>query len=146
MDLRERARRRADPAENAARHAAAVAKGRQATESDNNVVEGSYDPAVVAPIELMTQIYPVDNLERERLERFRREWTSRGAAELLGEDWSERLRVVFARAIFIDAELRTARAPEPPRQWSDRGECEAEAEALKAGRAAWGEAFDRFFI
>jgi hypothetical protein len=158
IDLRQRAVRRADPGENARRHAAAVAKGRQAAPPDVNVIEGSYDPAVLAPIELIAQIYPVYNLEPERRERFRREWKSRGAAELLGKDWWERLRVVLARPIFLDHESRrihtlpveeqkalaAIKARRPPKQHSDDGECEAEAEALKAARALWGETFDRF--
>jgi hypothetical protein len=158
MDPHERARRRADPAENARRHAAAVANGRQAAPPDVNLIEGSYDPTVLAPIELMMQIYPVYNLEPERRERFHREWESRGAAELLGKDWWERLRVVFKQAIHIDFERRriqrlplqeqkalaAIKAAEPLKQHSDDGDCEAEAEALKAGRTAWGEPFDHF--
>lgn len=159
MDLYERARRRADPAENARRHAAAVARGRQAAPSDVNLIEGSYDTTILAPIEMMVQIYPAYNLEPERREKFRREWTSRGAAELLGKDWWERLRVVFRRSISLDHEMRRIRAlpaeeqkaiaaarnAEPVSEgYNDGGDCEAEAEALKAGRAIWGETFDRF--
>jgi hypothetical protein len=159
MEPHERARRRADPAENARRHAAAVANGRQAAPPDVNLIEGSYDPTVLAPIELMTHIYPAYNLEPQRREKFRRDWHSRGAAELLGKDWWERLRVVFKRAIALDHEMRrihalppeeqkalaAVRHAEPPKEGhNDDGECEAEAEALNAGRAIWGEAFDRF--
>jgi hypothetical protein len=104
---------------------------------------------------LIQQVYPVYNLDRGRQEKFRREWQSRGAAELLGKDYWERLRLVFGRAIFLDQEMQrihalpvkeqtAARAAEPPTQHSDDGGCEAEAEALKAGRELWGEAFDRF--
>jgi hypothetical protein len=160
LDLYERARRRADPTENAARRAAWIANGRAGVPPlDVNVVEGSYDPTILAPIELMMQIYPVYNLEPARRERFRRDWTSRGATELLGEGWWERLRVVFSRAIALDHEIRrihalpadeqkaiaAARDAEPPREGhDDDGECEAEAEALRAGREIWGETFDRF--
>lgn len=158
IDLQQRAIRRADPVENARRHAAAVAKGRQAASSDVNLIEGSYDPAILAPIELIAQIYPVYNLEPEKRERFRREWKARGATELLGKDWWERLRVALARPIFLDHEARrihtlpveeqkalaAIKAARPPTHHSDDGECEAEAEALNAGRALWGETFDRF--
>lgn len=152
MDLRQRAIRRADPVENARRHAAAVARGRQAPPPDVNVVEGSYDPTILAPIELIQQVYPVYNLGPDRQRKFRREWESRGAVQLLGKDYWERLRVVFARPIFLDHEVRRVHAlpaeavsdADPPQGYNDGGECEAEAEALKAGRAAWGEAFERF--
>ena len=159
MDPYERARRRADPAENARRHAAAVEKGRQPAPADVNLIEGSYDTTVLAPIELMVQVYAAYTLEPPRREKFRRDWASRGAAELLGKDWWERLRVVFRRAIAIDEErlriralpaeeqkaIAEAKNAEPPREGhNDDGDCEAEAEALKAGRAIWGETFDRF--
>lgn len=138
MDLLQRAIRRADPQQNAARRAAWIAKGRPGIpDADDSIIEGSYDPSVLAPIELVLNTYPVFNLERERQERFRRDWESRGARQLLGPDYWETLRTVFQRAIFLDNEARHSRRP-------DEDPCSAEADALQAGRARWGEAFDRF--
>jgi hypothetical protein len=155
VDLQERARRRADPAANAARYAAAAAAGRQPERSGLNVVEGSFDPAVLAPIELIGQVVPVYNLDRERQERFRRDWTSRRAVELLGADFWEQLRGVLAPAIAAEHESRRIGAmtksehdaimeSRPAEQFSDAGECASRSAALAAARARWGEAFDRF--
>jgi len=49
LDLRERAERRADPVRNARHHEAFVARG-QWIEVGNNVVDGSLDPEIFAPI------------------------------------------------------------------------------------------------
>lgn len=159
IDLQQRAVRRADPLQNNARRAAWTAKGRAgAPPADANVIEGSYDASVLAPIELIQQVYPVFNLEPNRQEHFRRDWKARGATALLGKDYWDRLRNVCGRAIYIDSETRrinalppqerarlaAAKQSEAPRPWSDSGECVAEADALKAGRAMWGDAFDRF--
>lgn len=155
LDLRARAARRADPAQNAKRHAASVANGRPVQRLEENVVDGSFDPTILAPIELIDQVIPVYNLERERQEKSRRDWRSRGAAQLLGNDFWDRLRAVLAPAIAVEHENRriTSMAvaehaaimqARPPEQFSDGGECATRAEALAAARATWGEAFDRF--
>jgi hypothetical protein len=153
LDLRERAERRADPTENAARQAAWSANGRS-VRSEENVVDGSFDPTVLAPIELIDQVIPVFNLERERQEKFRREWKSRGASQLLGKDYWDQLRVVLAPAITVEQENRrigtlppsehTAVMQARHEQFADGGECAARARALTAARAVWGDAFDRF--
>jgi hypothetical protein len=157
VDLRERAIRRADAAENAARRTAWIANRRPGQPPpQTNVVEGSYDPTVLAPIELIQQVYPVYNLERKREEKFRREWASRGAAELLGKDWWERLRLILGPAIFEDYENRrmhTLSAEEggaaresrnAAQESTGEGDCERDGQVLEAARATWGEAFDRF--
>lgn len=156
MDLRQRAIRRADPAQNAARRTASVARGRQAAPLHVNVVEGSYDSAILAPIELIDQVISVYSLDRSRQERFRRDWAERGAANLLGKDFWDQLRTVLAPAIFLENDSRrfgalpaaeadaimAARAAAQP--YNDGGECRARAEALAKARTIWGEAFDRF--
>lgn len=155
IDARVRAERRADPARNAARHAAWVTNGRPTQPPDKNVVDGSFDVTILAPIELIDQVIPVFNLEREQQEKFRREWKSRGAAEVLGKDYWERLRAVLAPAIAVEHENRRIGAlpvaehnsvmrSRQHEQFSDGGECRARAEALVAARAAWGDSFDRF--
>lgn len=155
LDDRARAERRADPVRNAARHAAWVANGRPGQSAQENVVEGSFDVSVLAPIELIDQVIPVFNLQREQQEKFRREWRARGAAEVLGHDFWDKLRAVLAPAIAVEHENRRIGALPPAahntlmqsrrdEQFSDGGECATRAEVLVAARAAWGESFDRF--
>lgn len=145
LDLRARAERRADPAANAARHAAAASRGR-AVQAGDNVVDGSVDVTILAPIELIGQVIPVYNLQPERQEKFRREWRSRGAEQLLGKDFWEQLRVLFAPAIAAEYENRRVGALPEARevQFNDGGECATRAEALVAARGKWGETFDQF--
>lgn len=155
LTLEERAVRRADPVANAARHQASAAKGRQWLDPTSNVVDGSIDPTMIAPIELIdsANIY---HLEAARQAKFRADWTARDAARLLGADWWERLRAVFAPLAAVEKEIRRIhKLPEPEREAAQAalfskhpgsdGYCEARAETLIAARQAWGrETFDRF--
>lgn len=151
----ERAVRRADPVANAARHHALESKGRQGLDPTSNVVDGSIDPTMIAPIELIdsANIY---HLEAARQEKFRADWTARGAGGLLGVDFWERLRSVFAPLATVEREIRRIHAlPEFERRAAEAalfsknpssdGYCEARAETLIAARQEWGrETFDRF--
>ncbi|HUP62490.1 MAG TPA: hypothetical protein VNA69_18950 [Thermoanaerobaculia bacterium] len=155
LDVRERAERRADPVRNARHHAAFAARG-QWIEVGNSVVDGSLDPGIFAPIELMDQVILVFNADPDRRQKFRREWTARGAPELLGNDFWNRLHVMLGPAIAIERENRRVGALPPAERdevmqsraahqpFNDGGECAARADALAAARAAWGEVFDRF--
>jgi hypothetical protein len=155
LDLQTRAVRRADPSGNAARHAAWTAKGRPDRPIDENVVDGSFDPTILAPIELIDQVIPVFNLQRPKQERFRREWSARGATQLLGRDFWSRLEEILGPAIAVDhenrrlgqlpaAEREAVTRARPHQQHSDAVECATRASVLAAARATWGESFDRF--
>jgi hypothetical protein len=155
LDLRTRAERRADRARNAERHAVWRAQGRGVVDAENNVVVGGFDPTILAPIELVQYVTLTFNAPGERQEKVRREWTSRGAAQLLGEDFWGHLQRAFAEPIRIDyEERRIGRSPakerdairraRDPERFADGGECAARAEAVVVARALWGEAFDRF--
>lgn len=154
-----RALRRADPVANAARHQAWVAKGRQPIDATSHLVDGSIDPTIIAPIELIDHLV-VYNLEPQRVEKFRREWAARGAADLLGPDFWTRLETILAPLLALDRETRRLHAlPQHERDlevarkepgkakvgFNDDGWCMARAETLIAARREWGrETFDRF--
>jgi hypothetical protein len=155
LSLEERAVRRADPVANAARHQAWVAKGRQGLDPTSNMVDGSIDPTMIAPIELIDSVN-IYHLPPARQAKFRADWTARGAERVLGADFWSRLKSIFAPLAAVEGEIRriqalreserqAARAALFAKRPSSDGYCEARAETLIAARQAWGrETFDRF--
>ena len=156
LTLEERAMLRADPQANAERHRASVHKGRPAEEASATVIDGSVEPASVAPIELIQEIATVLSLDEARRNRFRASWESHGAVELLGDGYWAKLHEILRPAIaaydeyervnaLSQKEREAFLAARPVRPFADNGECAANAAGLIAARKYWGDAtFDRF--
>jgi hypothetical protein len=142
LTLEQRAARRADPVANAARREAAAAKGRSGFSATDNVVYG--DPSVIAPIELVDRVI-VFNLPPDVAAKRRHNWMMRGAADILGPDFWNRLQVVFSEVIAHDRGYRRPGAVPLAPLPNENPECAATANALVKARVEWGrETFDRF--
>lgn len=151
----ERMELRHDSRANVERRAAALAKGRQLPNADSIVVDGSRDPELLTPWELMDLLSATYYLREHG--RKQQRWIARGAKAYMGEDFVTRIRTVAAPWIDADAELRrigerklVADAEERAalqQQWAmvNRSICPLRAQALTALREEFGrENFDRF--
>jgi hypothetical protein len=158
LDNRERAARRADVQANSVRRAIAISEGRIQAGDDTFIVDGSRNPELLMPTELMHSLPAAFNPDPS-LRKYREKWDVRGASQYLGEDPWPRLYAVARE--YIDAEIevhrlgmqiRRATVAERDSLQKQNDElqegnrlCRLRAEALSRARNAFGrETFDRF--
>jgi hypothetical protein len=148
LTLEERAALRGDSLRHAERHRAWKADGKYAVGADDDVVDGTRTPEVIAPFELMDCVlstYSFLDRDSDRKEKFHRDWTSRGAASRLGPEFWEDLRTLLEPMIAVHHETRRSNAANEERVQTGNPECRATAEALVLAHATYGkEKFDRF--
>jgi hypothetical protein len=155
---RERAARRFDPGAAAIRTAKAIADGHHVPgNSKQYILLGSRNPELLMRWELMNYIVRAFDPDVSIRESARKQWQSRGAARLLGNDFLDKLHTVARE--FIESELEIRRTTILLRTATDAERasleelgskansvnCGARADALASARRLFGEAaFDAF--